>query len=98
MTDCTFADSEPSTSLPRPNGPHQNWEACRVNGGFESSTAGSQKALNIRNCPAIVAIPARNEAGRIRRCLAALAVQRDCFGAPIESGSFGILLLVNNSA
>ena len=48
-------------------------------------------------CSAIVAIPARNEVARISRCLAALAVQRDRLGAPIVPGSFGVLLLVNNS-
>src|ERR1700744_796262 len=42
-------------------------------------------------------IPARNEADRIGRCLAALAVQRDRNGAPVVPGSFGVLLLVNNS-
>jgi hypothetical protein len=51
----------------------------------------------LRKCSAIVAIPARDEADRISRCLAALAVQRDRLGAPIETGSFGVLLLVNNS-
>ena len=46
---------------------------------------------------ATVCIPARNEADRIGRCLAALAVQRDRNGAPVVPGSFGVLLLVNNS-
>ena len=46
---------------------------------------------------AIIAIPARNEAERIGRCLAAFAVQRDHLGAPILAGEFGVLLLVNNS-
>jgi Glycosyl transferase family 2 len=63
----------------------------------ETSTIASAEVSNIRNCPAIVAIPARNEADRIRRCLAALAVQRDRLGAAIEPGAFGVLLLVNNS-
>ena len=56
----------------------------------------SERSL-FQNCHAIVAIPARNEADRISHCLAALAVQRDRLGAPIAAGSFGILLLVNNS-
>ena len=46
---------------------------------------------------AIVAIPARNEAERIGRCLASLAVQRDRMGAPVAASAFGVLLLVNNS-
>src|ERR1700749_3351908 len=51
-----------------------------------------------RRFAATVCIPARNEADRIGRCLAALAVQRDRNGAPVVPGSFGVLLLVNNSA
>jgi glycosyltransferase involved in cell wall biosynthesis len=47
---------------------------------------------------AIVAVPARNEAERISRCLASFAVQRDRLGAPIPAGDFGVLLLVNNSS
>src|ERR1700759_2945734 len=50
-----------------------------------------------RRFAAIVCIPARNEADRIGRCLAALAVQRDRNGAPVVPGSFAVLLLVNNS-
>jgi hypothetical protein len=46
--------------------------------------------------PAIVAIPARNEADRITRCLSALAMQRDHIGAPIVPGSFAVLVLANN--
>lgn len=45
--------------------------------------------------PAIVAIPARNEAGRIERCLAALAMQRDSLGAPVAR-AFQVVLLANN--
>ena len=51
----------------------------------------------VRRCAAIVCIPARNEADRIGRCLAALAVQRDRNGAPVVPGSFAVFLLVNNS-
>src|SRR6202012_5645173 len=50
-----------------------------------------------RRFAATVCIPARNEADRIGRCLAALAVQRDRNGAPVVPGSFAVLLLVNNS-
>jgi hypothetical protein len=45
---------------------------------------------------AVVAIPACNEAARIEACLAALAAQRDSFGAPLEDGSFQILVFANN--
>jgi Glycosyl transferase family 2 len=51
----------------------------------------------VRGSAAIVCIPARNEADRIGRCLAALAMQRDRNGAPVVPGSFAVLLLVNNS-
>jgi hypothetical protein len=46
--------------------------------------------------PAIVAIPACNEANDIERCLAALAMQRDEAGAPVPDGAFEILVLANN--
>ncbi len=46
--------------------------------------------------PAIVAIPAHDEAERVRGCLAALAMQRDRSGMPLASGSFSVLLLANN--
>ncbi len=55
------------------------------------------ESVLLRSCPVIVAIPARNESERIIRCLSALAVQRDGLGAPVPVGSFGVLLLVNNS-
>lgn len=45
---------------------------------------------------AIVAIPAHNEEGVIEACLAALAVQRDEYGAPVSSGEFEILIFANN--
>jgi GT2 family glycosyltransferase len=45
---------------------------------------------------AVVAIPAHNEACYIADCLAALALQRDEFGAPIEQGSLEILVFANN--
>ena len=45
---------------------------------------------------AIVAIPAYNEAQRIRRCLSALAMQRDEAGAPVPAGAFEILIFANN--
>jgi GT2 family glycosyltransferase len=44
----------------------------------------------------VVAIPAHNEASYIEGCLAALALQRDEVGAPIERGSFEVLILANN--
>jgi len=52
--------------------------------------------LEIRCAPTIVAIPAMNEADRIRTCLAALATQRDRYGCPLAPGSFEIVVLVNN--
>ena len=45
---------------------------------------------------AIVAIPANNEAERIEACLAALAAQRDRFGAPLQNGCFEVLVFANN--
>jgi hypothetical protein len=45
---------------------------------------------------AIIAIPARNEAGRLERCLAAIAVQRTRCGTPIAPNAFEVLLLANN--
>ena len=45
---------------------------------------------------AIVVIPAQNEAERIGRCIAALAVQRDQVGAPIQTDAFQVLVLANN--
>ena len=56
------------------------------------------ESVLLRTTPAIVVIPARNEAERVIRCLAALAVQRDRLGAPVSAGSFGVLLWVNNSS
>lgn len=55
------------------------------------------KFAPLRRCSCVIAIPARNEADRVHRCLAALAIQRDQLGAPIPPGSFAVLLLVNNS-
>jgi len=46
--------------------------------------------------PAVIAIPAHNEAREIERCLAALAVQRDLMGAPVEAGAFQVLVFANN--
>ena len=46
--------------------------------------------------PAIIAIPAHDEAERVSGCLAALAMQRDRSGMPLRSGSFSVLLLANN--
>jgi hypothetical protein len=43
-----------------------------------------------QNCSTVVAIPARNEEDRVSRCLAALALQRDTFGAPIDPGKFEV--------
>ena len=45
---------------------------------------------------AIVAIPAHNEENVIEACLAALAVQRDAYGAPVRDGKFEILIFANN--
>ncbi len=59
----------------------------------QSTTIGLKPAGNRF---AIVAIPANNEADRIEACLAALAVQRDRFGAPLPAGSFEVLVFANN--
>jgi hypothetical protein len=44
----------------------------------------------------IVAIPARDEAGRLEACLGSLSRQVTLGGAPLEKKSFGVLLLLNN--
>jgi hypothetical protein len=44
----------------------------------------------------VVAVPAHNEASYIAGCLAALALQRDETGAPIERGSLEVLIFANN--
>jgi hypothetical protein len=44
----------------------------------------------------VVAIPAHNEASYISGCLAALALQRDEFGAPIAHENFEVLIFANN--
>ena len=54
------------------------------------------RAGALRSTSTIVAIPACNEAERIGACLAALAVQRDGFGAPLPGGSFEVLVFANN--
>ncbi len=46
--------------------------------------------------PAVVAIPAHDEAERIGACLAALAMQRDGRGTPLTEGGFSVLVLANN--
>jgi len=49
-----------------------------------------------KRLPAVVAIPARNEAVRIERCLASLAMQRDSLGAPVARNAFEVVLFANN--
>jgi GT2 family glycosyltransferase len=44
----------------------------------------------------VVAIPAHNEASYLAGCLAALALQRDETGAPIEQGNLELLIFANN--
>lgn len=46
--------------------------------------------------PVIVAIPAKNEAERIGACLAALVLQRDEGGKPLEPGAFSVLVYAND--
>src|SRR5665213_3676428 len=46
---------------------------------------------------AIVAIPAKDEAGHIGACLSALASQRDQAGRHLTTDTFAVVLLVNNS-
>src|SRR5690349_2126872 len=51
-----------------------------------------------RSLRAVVAIPARDEAARLGRCLAALADQRDAGGARLDRRAYATVLLVNNCA
>ncbi len=44
----------------------------------------------------VVAIPANDEAERLALCLAALAGQRDEFGAPLPDTAFEVLVFANN--
>src|ERR1700744_181603 len=46
--------------------------------------------------PAVVAIPANDEAERIEACLAALAGQRDPEGRPLGETCFEVLVFANN--
>jgi GT2 family glycosyltransferase len=59
-----------------------------IAGGDQGSAAEHRRAR--------VAIPACNEAARVEKCLAALALQRDECGAPVPRGSFEIIVLANN--
>ncbi|MGP9810569.1 glycosyltransferase [Rhodopseudomonas sp. NSM] len=56
----------------------------------------STKILATPPGAAVVAIPAHNEADAIRRCLAALAMQRGDSGRPVPAGAFEILVYANN--
>jgi GT2 family glycosyltransferase len=68
-------------------------ERCHHDGDFSLG----RRYFTGTHLPAIiVAVPARNEAERIERCLAALANQRDLDGTPFTDGRVGVLVLLNN--
>ena len=46
--------------------------------------------------PCVVAIPTKDEAERLPRCLSALAEQRDLSGRALASGAFGVVIFANN--
>jgi hypothetical protein len=68
-------------------------ERCHHDGDF---CLGPRYFTGTHSPAFIVAVPARNEAERIERCLAALADQRDLNGAPFPDGRVGVLVLLNN--
>lgn len=55
-----------------------------------------RSAATIGQPSIIVAIPVKNEEARIGDCLASLRDQRTIAGVPLETGSFGVVLLLNN--
>ena len=66
---------------------------CHHDGDFYS---GRRYFTGTHSPAIIVAVPARNEAERIERCLAALANQRDLTSTPFPDGRVGVLVLLNN--
>src|ERR1700738_1867703 len=68
-------------------------ERCHHDGDFY---LGRRSFTGTHSPAIIVAVPARNEAERIERCLAALANQRDLNGTPFPDGRVGVLVLLNN--
>ncbi len=65
-------------------------------GAFDPAFPSADRASTERPLSCVVAIPVKNEAERLRACLAALADQRDRLGRPTKPDRFGIVVFANN--
>ncbi len=81
------ADHGPGTHLWAFALPNHKEDISRKCSSVMGRHANWLKPEEVQASHVIVAIPARNEAGRIERCLSALGVQRTCSGRPIARAS-----------
>lgn len=65
-------------------------------GAFDATVPSADSASTDPALRCVVAIPVKNEAERLRACLAALADQRDRLGRPTKRDGFGIVMFANN--
>ena len=65
-------------------------------GAFDPAFPSADRASTERPLSCVVAIPVKNEAERLRACLAALADQRDRLGRPTKPDGFEIVVFANN--
>lgn len=65
-------------------------------GAFDATVPSVDSASTDPALRCVVAIPVKNEAERLRACLAALADQRDRLGRPTKRDGFGIVVFANN--